>query len=66
MNRRGIIAFFAVLIAIAGLAWVGGYNFDQRSPTVAYFSAIALVAACIAYSLAATSGPDALIRELNK
>lgn len=58
MNRRGIIAFFAVLIVVAGLAWVGGFNFDQRSPLIAYYSAIVICVASAAYALAASSGDD--------
>jgi hypothetical protein len=40
---KQIAIFFGALAVFAGLAWIGGYNFDTRNGLVAYYSAGALV-----------------------
>lgn len=38
-----IIAFTVVCGVSAGLAWVGGYNFDTRGPDVAAWCLVTLI-----------------------
>lgn len=40
---KRILAFVGVLLLSAGIAWLSGYNFDKRSPDVAFCAAMALV-----------------------
>lgn len=47
---KRVIAFFSTLLLCAGLAWVGGYNFDHRGELVALGAFWALLFACFAAS----------------
>lgn len=38
-------AFLVALALVAGIAWLGGYDFNQRSPLVAAWAGWAVVAA---------------------
>ncbi len=41
---------FAILVplgAFAGLAWIGGYDFDHRGPSVLFFTACAILGAVL-------------------
>lgn len=49
MNKR-VVAFAASMATFAGLAWLCGYDFDQRSPGVAIG---ALFAICVSAWVAA-------------
>jgi len=46
MNKKFILGFLASLVGFAALSWLGGYNFDERSPMVAWmaFNAVGLSA----------------------
>ena len=39
---KKVLAFIAAEILFAIVAWTGGYNFDERSPAVAFFVLVAL------------------------
>lgn len=43
--KNFIIAFILTLAFIAGLAWLGGFNFDTRSPDVAIATLLAVTLA---------------------
>jgi len=43
MIKRALI-FVTSMAVVAGIAWVGGYAFDSRSPEVAFY---ALLAVCL-------------------
>ena len=49
MKRAIIITavFFGVIGASCGLAWIGGFNFDKRTPAAAMWAFMTLVMACM-------------------
>ena len=51
---RPAAAFVAVCAASAGVAWLGGYDFQTRDPAVALGVVVSLVAALLAAMLASS------------
>ena len=47
MIKRALI-FVASMAVVAGIAWVGGYDFDRRGPDAAFLLAVGLVLSFIA------------------
>jgi hypothetical protein len=47
-SKQFWITFVVVLCVSAGLAWLAGYNFDQRGPWVAYVALVGIAVAFIA------------------
>lgn len=45
MRIKPVAAFFTTLVIEAGLAWIAGYNFDERGVVVAYCALVAVVIA---------------------
>ena len=43
-----LIVFCLSLALCAFIAWLTGYNFDERSPTVAYFTGLAISLSAVA------------------
>lgn len=52
--KRALL-FFGTLLVCAGLAWLGGYNFDTRGGDVPYSAAMALL---FAFVIALIFGDD--------
>ena len=50
MSRKWFLIFLTACGFFAGIAWLAGYDFNQRGPGVAYWTAVStVVAAFIAY-----------------
>lgn len=49
----GVAAFIGAAFLMAGLLWVGGFDFDERNVFVAYFAAVAFVVSVAAGVLSA-------------
>ena len=47
-SKQFWITFVVSLCVSAGLAWLAGYNFDQRGPWVAYVALVGIAVAFIA------------------
>ena len=45
---KSIIIFIVSTLFFASLAWIGGYNFDQRNEGVAAYFAVALALSLLA------------------
>lgn len=45
------LAFVAVHLFVAYILWVGGWDFDSRSPVIAYFAVVGLAAGIFAASV---------------
>lgn len=45
---KRVLIFFACLLLCAGIAWLGGYDFNQRSPWVAWYTGLAIWIGAIA------------------
>jgi hypothetical protein len=45
--KARLLVFSAMQICFAFIAWCGGYDFNERSGTVAYFVGLALVVGLI-------------------
>lgn len=46
--KARLAIFFAMLALSAGLAWLAGYDFDQRGPGVAWWASMAIMVAALA------------------
>jgi len=48
---RGALTFVLIAAIACALAWIGGYNFDIRSPDVAFATGFVLIVAIVASAI---------------
>ena len=52
MNIKRVFVFLTFCGFFAGIAWLAGYDFNQRGPGIAYWTAVStVVAAFITYAI---------------
>ena len=51
-NTKRIVAFSASLTVLCALAWLGGYDFDTRSPVTAFTAAVFIYISAVAGAVA--------------
>jgi hypothetical protein len=54
-NQKRAAIFFATLAAFAGLAWLGGYDFNERGPVIAL---VAFWALYFSFEMASSLGDE--------